>query len=151
MFSTSLAFDNNHDYSEDDGDDDFHTSGGTSNGNNYEDPENRIDCYSATEYPINESVSYFMGLFPICSNNHMAVETVYMLEAYTIMRSAKMMKKPDVALKVQAMYEKFINVILRGFPRKGEQCRRVVDKGGGLAPEGQGHGNKIEGNWYSTS
>ena len=41
----------------------------------------------------------------------MAVETVYMIEAYTIVRSAKTMKKPDVAMKVQATYKELINLI----------------------------------------
>ncbi len=34
-----------------------------------------------------------------------------MIEAYTIMRSTKTMKKPDVALKVQATYKELINLI----------------------------------------
>ena len=43
-----------------------------------------------------------------------AVEAVYMIEAYTIMRSAKTMKKPGVALKVQATYKELINSIPTG-------------------------------------
>jgi hypothetical protein len=52
-----------------------------------------------------------MGRIPITSNNRMAVETVYMIEAYTIVRSVKTMKKPDVAMKVQATYKELINLI----------------------------------------
>ena len=41
----------------------------------------------------------------------MAVEKLYMIKAYTIVRTVKTMKKPNVPLKVQAMYKELINLI----------------------------------------
>ena len=61
MSSASGVFDNTHDYSDDDGDDYFTTSGDKSNGDDYNNAENGINYYLAMEYPINERVSYFMG------------------------------------------------------------------------------------------
>ena len=111
LSSGAIEFENNDGYSGDDGDDDFHTTGGTSLDDNYTASDSGLNYYSAKEYPINERVHYFMGRAPINSSNRMAVEMVYMIEAYTIVRSAKMMKKPDVALKVQATYKELINAI----------------------------------------
>ena len=94
-----------------------------------------------------------------------AVETVYMIKVYTIVRSTKTMKKLDMALKVQATYKELINSIptsrftdfglkdkmLQGYFRANKQSCRVVDESEGLSPKGQGHVNEIEGNWYSSS
>ena len=98
--SASGNLNNQHDSSDDDNDGDYFSP--SSGDNNNDSADDGINFYWATEYPINERVSYFMGRVPISSNNRMAVETVYMIEAYTIVRSAKTIKKSDVAMKVQA-------------------------------------------------
>ena len=108
--SASGNLNNQHDSSDDDDDGDYFSPSSGNNNNDRADDDG-INFYSATEYPINERVSYFMGRIPITSTNRMAVETVYMIEAYTIVRSAKTMKKPDVAMKVQATYKELINLI----------------------------------------
>jgi hypothetical protein len=52
-----------------------------------------LNNYSATDYPLNERISYFMDRLPISSSNRSAVEAVYMVEALTIVHSSKTMKK----------------------------------------------------------
>ena len=52
-----------------------------------------------------------MGRVPITSSNCIAVDSVYMIKAYRIVRSAKTIKKSDVAHKVQVTYKELINSI----------------------------------------
>jgi hypothetical protein len=43
-----------------------------------------LNDYSATDYPLNERISYYMDCLPISSSNQSAVEVVYMVEALTL-------------------------------------------------------------------
>ncbi len=59
--TSASEYDNNHDYSDDNGEDVFGLSGAVYDSNNYYTLENGINYCSAAEYPINKCVSYFMG------------------------------------------------------------------------------------------
>jgi hypothetical protein len=49
LFSGGVKFDNNHGYSGDDGDNDFHTTSGTLNEDNYTTSDTGINYYSVNE------------------------------------------------------------------------------------------------------
>jgi hypothetical protein len=70
-----------------------------------------INDYSADEYPINERTSHFMDRVNISTSNCAAVECVYMVEAFTLVRDQKQMKRLQVAEKVQAKYWQLITAI----------------------------------------
>jgi hypothetical protein len=48
---------------------------------------------------------------PIAASNRVAVEAVYMVEALTMVKSIKTMRKPEIAQRLQDKYRAFINAI----------------------------------------
>jgi len=73
--------------------------------------EHKITDYTADTYDIHECSAHFMERRPIAASNRIAVEAVYMVEALTIVKSMKMMRKPEIAQRVQDKYRAFINAI----------------------------------------
>ena len=71
-----------------------------------------ITDYTASQFDMNERVDHFMGRVPISSQNRVAVEAAYMVEAITLVRSMRSMRKSEIAEKAQDKYKSFI----RGIP-----------------------------------
>ena len=74
-------------------------------------PPFQITDYTADAYDIHERTAHFMERRPISAANRIAVESVYMIEALTTVRSMKTMRKPEIAAKVQAKYKELIRSI----------------------------------------
>jgi hypothetical protein len=70
-----------------------------------------ITDYTADTYDIHERTAHFMERRPIAASNRIAVEAVYMVEALTIVKSMKTMRKPEIAQRVQDKYRAFIHAI----------------------------------------
>jgi hypothetical protein len=70
-----------------------------------------ITDYTADTYDIHERTAHFMERRPIAASNRIAVEAVYMVEALTIVKSMKTMRKPEIAQRVQDKYRSFIHAI----------------------------------------
>jgi hypothetical protein len=70
-----------------------------------------ITDYTADTYDIHERTAHFMERRPIAASNRIAVEAVYMVEALTIVKSMKTMRKPEIAQHVQDKYRAFIHAI----------------------------------------
>jgi len=70
-----------------------------------------ITDYTANEYDIHERVAHFMGRRSISTYNRMAVEAVYMVEALTLVRGMRTMRKPEIAQHVQERYKALIHDI----------------------------------------
>ena len=70
-----------------------------------------INDYSADEYDVDERTYHFMGKIPINSSNRAAVEAVYMLEAYTLVKDQKQMRRLQVAERVRSKYRELIDNI----------------------------------------
>ncbi len=73
--------------------------------------EYAITDYIASQYDINERISHFMGCVPIFLNNCIAVEAAYMVEAFSLVKSMRRMKKPEIAAVVQDKYKAFIGAL----------------------------------------
>ncbi len=67
--------------------------------------EYAITDYTASQYDINKHVSHFMGRVLISLNNCIAVEAAYMVEAVTLVKSMRTMKKPEIATAAQDKYK----------------------------------------------
>ena len=74
-------------------------------------PPFEITDYTADTYDVHERTAHFMERRPISAANRIAVEAVYMVEALTMVRSMKTMRKPEIAAKVQAKYKELIQSI----------------------------------------
>ena len=70
-----------------------------------------INDYSADVYDVNERTYHFMGKIPISPSNRSAVEAVYMLEAYTLVKDQKQMRRMQVAERVRSKYRELIDNI----------------------------------------
>jgi hypothetical protein len=70
-----------------------------------------ITDYTADTYNIHERTAHFMEHRPIAASNRIAVEAVYMIEALTIVKSMKTIRKPEIAQRVQDKYRTFIHAI----------------------------------------
>ncbi len=73
--------------------------------------EYAITDYTASQYDINMRVSHFMGCVPISLNNRVTVEAAYMVEAVTLVKSMRTMKKPEIAAAAQDKYTAFIGAL----------------------------------------
>jgi len=60
-------------------------------------PPFEITDYTADTYDIHERTAHFMERRPITASNRIAVEAVYMVEALTIVKSMKTMRKAEIA------------------------------------------------------
>ena len=91
------------------------TDENASRGDNSEDsgalPQFEITDYTADTYDVHERTAHFMERRPISAVNRTAVEAVYMVEALTIVRSMKTMRKPEIAAKLQAKYKELVRSI----------------------------------------
>ena len=74
-------------------------------------PPFEITDYTADTYDIHKRTAHFMERRPISVINRCAVEAVYMVEALTIVRSMRTMRKPEIAAKVQGKYKELIRNI----------------------------------------
>ena len=74
-------------------------------------PPFQITDYTADTYDVHERTAHFMERRPISAVNRTAVEAVYMVEALTMVRSMKTMRKPEIAAKLQAKYKELIQSI----------------------------------------
>ena len=70
-----------------------------------------INDYSADVYDVNERTYHFMGKIPINPSNRSAVEAVYLLEAYTLVKDQKQMRRLQVAERVRSKYRELIDNI----------------------------------------
>jgi hypothetical protein len=70
-----------------------------------------ITDYTADTYDIHERTAHFMERRPITVSNRVAVEAVYMVEALTMVKSMKTMRKPEIAQRLQDKYKAFIKAI----------------------------------------
>jgi hypothetical protein len=70
-----------------------------------------ITDYTANEYDIHERISHFMGRIPISNQNRVAVEAAYMIEAVTLVKSMRSMRKAEIAQKVQDKYKSYLSAI----------------------------------------
>ena len=52
-----------------------------------------ISEFTTEQFEVNERCSYFMNRVPIASDNHAAVEAVYMIEAIMLVRSGNTLRK----------------------------------------------------------
>ena len=110
--------------------DDLKSSGGEKGGDDVDDnnsnydnavlPPYEITDYTADTYDIHERTAHFMARCPISPSNRSAVEAVYMVEALTIVKSMKTMRKTEIAKCLQEKYRAFI----RGIP-----IERFSDRG----------------------
>ena len=67
-----------------------------------------ITDYTANQFDVHERTSHFMERRPITDKNRVAVEAVYMIEALTLVKIMKTMRKPEVAQHLQERYKGFI-------------------------------------------
>jgi len=74
-------------------------------------PPEQITDYTADTYDIHERIAHFMECRPISALNRVAVEAVYMVEALTMVKSMKTMRKPEIAQRLQDKYKAFIKAI----------------------------------------
>ncbi len=56
-----------------------------------------ITDYTANQYDVHERTSHFKERRPITDKNCVAVEAIYMIEALTLVKRMKTMRKPEVA------------------------------------------------------
>jgi hypothetical protein len=73
-------------------------------------PQFQITDYTADTHDVHERTAHFMERRPISAVNRTAVEAVYMVEALTMVRSMKTMRKPEIATKLQAKYKELIRI-----------------------------------------
>ena len=71
-----------------------------------------ITDYTANQFDIHERVAHFMEGRPISAYNRVAVEAAYMVEALTLVRGMRTMRKPEVAKHVQDRYKALIHDIV---------------------------------------
>jgi hypothetical protein len=64
--------------------------------------------YTANQYDVHERTSHFKERRPITDKNRVAVEAIYMIEALTLVKRMKRMRKPEVAQHLQERCKGFI-------------------------------------------
>ena len=74
-------------------------------------PSFDITDYTANEYDVNERTAHYMERRPISAANRCAVEAVYMVEALTLVKSMRTMRRQEIAERVQDKYKSFIRSI----------------------------------------
>jgi hypothetical protein len=74
-------------------------------------PAYDITDFTAKQYDVHERTAHYMERRPISSYNRVAVEAVYMVEALTLVKSMKTMRKPEIAQRIQDKYKAFIQAI----------------------------------------
>ena len=63
-----------------------------------------ITDYTADTCDIHKRTTHFMERRPIAASNRIAMEAVYMVEVLRIVKSMKMMQKPEIVQRVQDKY-----------------------------------------------
>ena len=74
-------------------------------------PSYEITDYTANQYDVHERTAHYMERRPISASNRIAVEAVYMVEALTLVKSMRTMRRPEIAERVQEKYKAFIRSI----------------------------------------
>ena len=74
-------------------------------------PLYEITDYTANQYDVHERTAHYMERRPISASNRVAVEAVYMVEALTLVKSMRTMRRPEIAERVQEKYKAFIQSI----------------------------------------
>ena len=64
-------------------------------------PSYEITDYTANQYDVHERTAHYMERRPISASNRIAVEAVYMVEALTLVKSMRTMRRPEIAEHVQ--------------------------------------------------
>ncbi len=67
--------------------------------------------YTANQYDVHEHTAHYMEHRPISAANRIAVEAVYMVEALTLVKSMRTMRRQEIAERVQEKYKAFIRSI----------------------------------------
>jgi hypothetical protein len=70
-----------------------------------------ISEFTTDQFDVNERCSYFMERVPISNDNRAAVEAVYVLEAYTLVKSQNTLRKPEINAKMLETYKGLIEAI----------------------------------------
>jgi hypothetical protein len=74
-------------------------------------PSYEITDYTANQYDVHERTAHYMERRPISASNRIAVEAVYMVEALTLVKSMRTMRRQEIAERVQEKYKAFIRSI----------------------------------------
>ncbi len=70
-------------------------------------PSYEIPDYTANQYDVHEHMAHYMERRPISAANRIAVEAVYMVEALTLVKSMRTMRRQVIAERVQEKYKAY--------------------------------------------
>jgi hypothetical protein len=74
-------------------------------------PSYEITDYTANEFDVHERTAHYMERRPISGANRIAVKAIYMVEALTLVKSMRTMRRQEIAERMQEKYKAFIRTI----------------------------------------